>query len=461
MLLVGTSGGEFVVTSSEDAPLSPTNAVVKRQATYGSADIQPVQVANVTLFVQRAKRKVRELVFDLNTDSYQAPDLTLLAEHITAGGIKEMSLQQEPDNVIWCVLDNGLFVGMTYRREENVIAWHEHVIGGRSGACTVTVSDYANIATGTTLTFTKSDGTTVTFTSEAAGSSDPSSATGFRPNTNNNTTADNIFTAINAHADFTVANPAAAIVTIEETSPTPTGFLSVVSSDTTRLTTTDQTHALVESVATIPGELNEDDTYLIVQRTVNGSTKRHIEYFSAFDFGTNVEDAFFIDSGLTYSGTAATSISGLNHLEGEVVSILANGATHPNKTVSSGAITLDFAATKAHIGLNYNSTMQTMRLEAGGTEGTAQGKTKRIHEAVLRLFRTVGVKVGSSETELDRIPFRSSAQRMDVAIPLFSGDKEIEFRGGFDTDGFIVVQQDQPLPLTIIGVFPRLITYDQ
>ena len=69
VLLVGTSGGEFVVTSSEDAPLSPTNAVVKRQATYGSADIQPVQVANVTLFVQRAKRKLRELVFDLNTDS--------------------------------------------------------------------------------------------------------------------------------------------------------------------------------------------------------------------------------------------------------------------------------------------------------------------------------------------------------------------------------------------------------
>ena len=103
---------------------------MKRQATYGSADIQPVQVANVTLFVQRAKRKLRELVFDLNTDSYQAPDMTILAEHITESGIKEMSLQQEPDNVVWCVLENGKFVGMTYRREENVIAWHEHLMGG-------------------------------------------------------------------------------------------------------------------------------------------------------------------------------------------------------------------------------------------------------------------------------------------------------------------------------------------
>ena len=460
VLLVGTSGGEFVVSSSEDAPLSPTNTVVKRQATYGSANVQPVQVANVTLFVQRARRKLRELVFDQNTDSYQAPDMTILAEHVTESGIKEMALQQEPDNIVWCVLNNGRFVGMTYRREENVIAWHDHIIGGTSGACTVTVSDYANIATGTTLTFTKSDGSTVTFTSEAAGSSDPSSATGFRPNTSNNVTADNIFTAINAHADFTVANPAAAVVTIEETSPTPGGFLTVVSSDTTRLTTTDQTFALAESVATIPGDLNEDDIYVIVQRTVNNTTKRYVEYFSEFDFGTDSSDAFFVDSGLSYSGSSATTISGLDHLEGQTVTINANGATHPNKKVSSGAITLDFAVTKAHIGLHFASTLQTMRLEAGDTQGTAQGQTKRIHEVTLRLFRTIGCQIGDSETNLDRIPFRSSADEMDQALDLFSGDKELEFSGGFDTDGFIVVQQDQPLPMTILGIFPELITFE-
>ena len=462
VLLVGTSGGEFVVSSSEQAPLSPTNASVKRQATYGSANIQPVQVANTTLFIQRAKRKLRELIFDLNTDSYQAPDLTILAEHITEGGIKEMALQQEPDNIVWCVRIDGKLVGMTYRREENVIAWHEHTLGGKSGACTVTVSDYANLAVGTTLKFTKSDGTTVTFTSEAAGGSAPADTSlGFRPNESNNTTADNIFTRMNAHADFTVANPSAAIVTIEETNPSATGFLSCFSSDTTRLTTTDQTHALVESIATIPGDLNEDAVYMVVQRTINLGTKRYIEFFAPFDFGSSAEDAFFVDSGLSYTGTAATSMSGLNHLEGEVVSTLVNGATHPNKAVASGAITLDFSATKAHIGLLYKSTLQTMRIEAGGTEGTAQGKTKRIHEVVLRLFRTIGAKVGSSETELDRIPFRTSADEMDQSLGLFTGDKQIEFRSGFDSDGFIVVQQDQPLPLTVIGIYPRLITYDQ
>lgn len=356
VLLVGTSGGEFVVTSSEDAPLSPTNAVVKRQATYGSANIQPVQVANVTLFVQRARRKLRELVFDLNTDSYQAPDMTLLAEHITTSGIKAMALQQEPDNVVWCVLENGKFVGMTYRREENVIAWHEHLIGGSFGS---------------------------------------------------------------------------------------------------------DSFAHVESVVTIPGALDEDQTYLIVKRTIGGATKRYIEYFNFFDFGDNILDAYFVDSGLTYSGSAATTISGLDHLEGQTVRIVANGATHPDKVVSSGAITLDFSATNVHIGLGYTSTLQTMRIDAGGTEGTSQAKTKRIHEVTLRLFRTVGVEVGSSTSELDRIPFRSSADAMDSALALFTGDKEVEFRGGFDTDGFIVVRQSQAMPMTILSIMPRLITFDQ
>ena len=461
-LLVGTSGGEFVVRAgSVDAPISPTNTQIKRQASYGSADIQPITVANVALFVQRAGRKLRELSYNVNTDSYFAPDMTLLSEHITEGLIKEMAFQQEPDSVVWCVLKNGKFVGMTYRREEDVVAWHEHIFGGVSGSCTVTVTDFANISAGTKLTFTKSDGNTVTFTSEASGGGSPSSSLGFRPNTSNDVTADNIFTAINAHSDFTVANPAANVVTIEETQRAGSGFLSVVSTDTTRLATTDQSFALAESVAVIPSETSEDEVYVIVNRTVNGSTKRFVERLKPIEFGSDIQDAFFIDSGLTYSGSAATTISGLSHLEGENVRILADGATHPDKLVSSGEITLDRAATKAHIGLSYESTLQTMRAEAGGTEGTAQGKTKRIRDLTIRVLNSVGAKVGPSSDNLELIPFRDSSMSMDTAVPLFSGDKDIEFPSGYDSDGFIVVKQDQALPLTILSIFPRLQTFDR
>jgi len=461
-LVVGTSGGEFIVKASGfDEPLTPINTQIKQQTTFGSANIQPLLVGNSTLFVQRAKRKIRELAFSTQSDSYVAPDMTILAEHITEGGIEEMAYQQEPDSVAWCVRSDGVMACMTFRREEQVVAWHRHIIGGRFGECTITVSDYANIVAGTTLAFTKSDGTTVTFTSEAVGAADPSITNGFRPNTNNNTTADKIFAAINAHADFTVANPDAAIIIITETNHLSSGFLSCVSSDTTRLVTTNEGIAVVESVATIPGDLDEDQVWLIVKRTINGATKRYVEYLANFDFGTDINNAFFVDSGLTYSGAAATSISGLDHLEGQRVSILADGAAHGDKTVSSGAITLDRSVTKAHIGLQFSSKLETLRIDAGSAIGTSQGKNKRIGDVTVRLFRTVGLKIGNSSTQLDTVPFRSSSDVMGKALPLFTGDKTIEFNGGYDDDATITIVQDLPLPMSVLAIFPTLSVFDK
>ena len=90
------------------------------------------------------------------------------------------------------------------------------------------------------------------------------------------------------------------------------------------------------------------------------------------------EDAVFLDSALTYSGSSVTTITGLDHLEGETVGVLANGAAHPDKVVTSGSITLDWAVTKAQVGLNYVSDMQTLSLEGGATAGTSQGLKKNV-----------------------------------------------------------------------------------
>ena len=191
------------------------------------------------------------------------------------------------------------------------------------------------------------------------------------------------------------------VVTVTETTRAGVGHLSIVSYDKIRLAATSQTGAIVESVAIIPGDLDEDQVWIVVKRTINGATKRFVEYLTAFDFGVDVEDAFFVDSGLTYTGSAASTISGLGHLEGESVTILANGAAHANKTVSSGSITLDRTTTKAHIGLGFTSTLKTMRLEGGAVDGTSQGKIKRIHDVTLRLYRSVGAKIGPSTSSVD------------------------------------------------------------
>jgi len=365
-LFVGTSGGEFNVRSTDDAPISPTNTVIKRQARYGSADVQPESVDNKVLFVQRSGRKLRELVYDFNTENYIAPDLTILADHVTESGIKEMALQREPNNNIWAVMNDGSMACLTYRREENVVAWTRHDLSRTLFSQDTGVQSVAVI-------------------------------------------------------------------------PRGDGALTSVAGGT------------------------EDDVYFVVAHydLPRFELYYHIVRLRPFEFDSQTENAFFVDKGIEKTGSGLTTIDGLSHLEGYSVQVLADGAVQPNKTVTNGQITLDTAADKVIVGLGYESLLQTMRLDVGSAEGSAQGKTKRIRDVTVRLYKTVGMEIGDLETNLDRVPFRDPGMSMTASIPLFTGDKTVEFKGGFDTDGFIFIKQDQPLPMTVTGIFPRIQTFDR
>ena len=456
-LIIGTAGGEFAVSGGgTDSAITPTNILIKKQSNHGAANIDAISVGNATLFLQRARRKIRELAYNFDVDGYVAPDMTILAEHITEGGLTQVAYQQEPNQIIYATREDGELVGLTYQREQQVTAWHRHIFGGRFGNATITVTDFANIANGTRIVLTKADGTTTTFTSATS-----ATAGKFHTTSSNNQTATNLKTLIDADSDFT-ATVSSNVVTITETSPLSTGFLTITSlDDSTRLAKTDEGKSVCESVAVIPTDDTEYQVYVIVKRTINGATRRFVEILNVFDFDQTDNTSFnFLDSALSYSGSAVTTISGLDHLEGQTVSILANGATHPDKTVSSGSITLDRSSTDVKVGLAYTSLLQTMRLNAGSQNGTSQGKTKRIYDITVRMFETIGVEVGPDLSNMERIPFRSSADLMDEGIPPFTGDKEVEFRGNYETDGFIFVRQTQPLPFTILSLYPRLVTND-
>jgi len=355
-LIVGTVGGEFSVSGGgTDDPITPTNILIKKQSNHGCANTDAIPVGNVTLFLQRAKRKIRELAYNFDVDGYVAPDMTILAEHISETGFNELSYQQEPNQIIWAVREDGQLAGLTYQREQQVVAWHRHIFGGA----------------------------------------------------------------------FSTGN------------------------------------AVCETVATIPTNDKEYQTWVIIKRTINGVTRRYVEYINQFDFTETDNTTFnFLDSQLSYSGSATTTITGLDHLEGQTVSVLANGSTHPDRTVTNGSITLARSSTKVKVGLPYTSILQTMRIDAGSQNGTSQAKTKRIYNITVRLYESIGVEVGPNLSNMEAIPFRSSAQLMDTAIPVYTGDKEVEFRGNYETDGYIYVRQTQPLPLTVLSLYPELITND-
>jgi hypothetical protein len=132
VLLSGTTGQEWRVSGGASTdPITPAAVNAQPETTNGSSLVSPVQLDNALIFLQRTGNRLRELTYDFYTDSYSAPDLTLYSEHITAGGITQMDYQHEKDSIVWSVRADGVLLGMTYEKPQDVIAWHRQVTVGR------------------------------------------------------------------------------------------------------------------------------------------------------------------------------------------------------------------------------------------------------------------------------------------------------------------------------------------
>lgn len=134
-LVVGTARGEWLCkASSLGEALTPTNVTGKPSTKHGSEPIAPVLAGKAILFAQRAATKIRELVYVFEADGFKAPDLSLLAEHITRPSLVELAYQEQPQPIVWAPRSDGVLLGMTYERDQDVVAWHRHELGGASNA---------------------------------------------------------------------------------------------------------------------------------------------------------------------------------------------------------------------------------------------------------------------------------------------------------------------------------------
>jgi hypothetical protein len=219
----------------------------------------------------------------------------------------------------------------------------------------------------------------------------------------------------------------------------------------------DDTFDKFKSAVVIPSS-SSDELWVIVERNVDGGTVKYVEYLES------TQENHYVDSGIKYSGAAATTITGLAHLENEDVDILADGAVVARQAVSGGQITLSIAASEVHVGRPFNADLEPMLLDGGSANGTAQTKTKRIHEIGLRLYRTLGLKSGQSFDKLTTIPFRRTPMVMDSAPNLFGSprpDDIILATGHSWGNGNMAIRSDLPLPCTIISINPRYVTNDK
>lgn len=369
-LLVGTSGAEWVVTpSSLGEAITPTNISAKLQTRYGSKFVEPILTGKTVLFLQRAGRKIREYLYNWEDNGFAAPDVSILSEHITVGGVVQMAYQSEPQSIGYMVRADGTLLSLTYERAQEVYGWARQIMGG-----------------------------------------DPN--------------------------------------------------LDVFSSGALVNTS----YSKVESVACIPAsDGGSDEIWLLVSRNLNGTATKSIEYLTPFYIDEDdVGERYFVDMGSIYDGSPTTTVTGLTWFpNGTILTVLADGATHPNVTVTGGAITLQRTASIVHIGLGYDSDLWTQRINAGAASGTAQGKVKRIHKLVARFFQTLGLKYGPSEDKLDTYTFRRTSDPMDAPPPYLDDDtRDILWKGGYERTGRIYIRQDQPLPMTLLSLMPTEQTQD-
>jgi hypothetical protein len=210
------------------------------------------------------------------------------------------------------------------------------------------------------------------------------------------------------------------------------------------------TDGTFESCAVV-AEGSEDILYCVIKRNVNGVDVRYVERMASRQF-VDPDDAFFVDAGVTYSGAPITTISsGLAHLEGKTVNILADGAVHPQLVVTGGAITLEQSASKIQVGLPITADLKTLPVAAGIDNGFAQGRYKNVNKAWLRVFRSSGIFIGPDENNLVEAKQRTT-ESYGSAPALKSEEIPILLNPAWADSGQVFVRQSDPLPLTVASL---------
>lgn len=339
-MILLTAGGEYKVTGN-GKPITGENVLSQAQEYRGISDVLPVTVGSRIVYLQQQGNLIRDLAYSYDVDKYTGDDLNLLAAHLfERHKITSMTYQQTPNSIVWCTREDGVLLGLTYLKEQDVYAWHQHST---------------------------------------------------------------------AHGKFI-------------------------------------------NVCAISGP-QEDELYCVVEREGN----YYVERMVAREASTEPEDQYFVDSGITVSGNTKTNeVTGLDHLEGLEVAILADGNVQPLQTVTDGKITLKRAYSKIHVGLPIHAEMQTLPLEFNAEDGTFMSRKKRV-SALMAMFKdSRGGLYGIGDGPKNEFKWRST-EKWGEPIALFTGKKKMPVpQANWNETVMVTISQEDPLPLTILSLVPQI-----
>lgn len=455
-LALGTFGGVSMATGGgTDEAITPTSIKIKPLDPEGCADVASIPYGDTIIYVQAGNLVIRSLEYNVIDDGYQAVDRMLVADHISLGGIKKIAFAKGRPDILLAVREDGVLLTLTYKAKEDVSGWARFVLGGDDAkvldVCVIPRSDnYDQIW----LLVERTEGGRTIRTVEYLADEQPfpDRYDYFEESTteDDDTTKfendmyekqkqslhldsaykyDGFEATLNAAATLSLSGVSGDSITFNTDVDF---FISGCVGDELHKKTTDS-----DGFGLLASGIAEITEYVSAQEVV-------CEILQDFDSLTDMAPGEW--------AYAPKELSGLYSREGDTVNIVTDGSPHPDKEVIDGKVSLDWAATVAHVGYKYRGIGITMGLEMGGITGPGYTKVKNIDEVYFKVLNTLGLKYGTALYNLEEIPFRSTDSVGNRPQPLFSGLVSTKYQDGWGREKQVFFIQDSPCPCIIQSI---------
>lgn len=436
--VVLTEGGEFIVRGDANNTLTPTSVSPRQQSYNGSADIAPIPIDGSALYVQARGSIVRDLAFSQDSNGYRGNDLTVFSAHLFKGKtIRDWDYQQNFDSIVWVVREDGIMLSCTYLKEHQVVGWtrHEFDNGFVENVCVVPEGDI--------------DAVYVVVRREINGQTKR-----YIERFKNRFFTDEVNAAfMDSHLTYDGRN-------LDVThSMTLSNGDSWDHEDILTLISSKPFFKASDEGNQIHGQIGDEVLRLTILEVVSSTVVRVTAHKTVVPEFRNVPWVIW--------SRAVDKVSGLHHLEGKEVSVFADRfvAASPYNdsytvvTVENGSIQLDKCYAVIHVGLPYTMDIETLDIDVPQGE-TLQDKKIAITDVTIKFEHTRGIYVGAKEPDgadaledLNEMKLRSF-ESMDQAIRPFSGNKKIQVRSDYKTNGRIFLRQVDPVPVQILSISP-------
>lgn len=474
-LLIGGSGSEWRLYAGGDSPITPTSANLRPQDQWGSAAILPVVIGTTLLFVDRSGKVVRDFLYSLDIDGYNGTDLTILASHIFVGRtIVDWCYQQSPYGVVWCVLSDGTLAGLTYMKEQDVWAWHRHSTNGEFKACCSLLE-----ADGSTTAYfvvkREIEGADAYYVElladrmqdedlDNAGFLD--SAIEFRADEGYvppepPVPTEYTFSAVGLYPSFygsqhlifvPVAGDFASGAYLY-TYHSDLGCLKLINIGIPR---GDHTYKIFQVWTVAPADGESGETLGYLPDMTFAEVQVYFVPGSTFDTYSTLQDCLEVEDPYVPIDPTDT-LTGLDHLEGETVTVFSAGSVNGTYEVIDGEITLPEVTSRALIGLPFTAKLETMELDLSDATNTLQSRSRSLGPVVARFRNTREFWYGQNFTTMYEMPIRTT-ENYGSPPALYTGDKQMFPAGNDYRSARLCIEVRDPVPVTILAAYAQVVS---